>query len=125
MSSRPVSIKPVPDDYADWLRDLKARIHSTQQCAALAVSHELVLLYGQFGCDILALLAEQGWGAKVIELLAHDLPMAFPEIEGFSERSVKRMLAFYREYASLAFVQEPLAQMGAKEEVQQTVGRLH
>jgi hypothetical protein len=32
---------------ADWLADLKARIHTAQQRATLAVNQELVLLYWQ------------------------------------------------------------------------------
>lgn len=39
--------------------------------------------------------------------------------------SLKAVPTVYREHASLAFVQEPLAQMRAEEKVQQPVGRLH
>ena len=35
----------MPHDYADWLVELKTRIHTAQQRAALAVNRELVLLY--------------------------------------------------------------------------------
>ena len=38
-------IVPLPPDYAAWLADLKARIHSAQQRATLAVNRELVRLY--------------------------------------------------------------------------------
>ena len=41
-----------------------------------------MLLYWQIGRDILARQAEQGWGAKVIDRLAHDLRTAFPRDEG-------------------------------------------
>ena len=44
MSDQPASLTPTPTGYADWLLDLKARIHSAQQRAALAVNRELVLL---------------------------------------------------------------------------------
>ena len=67
MSDQPASLAPAPAGYADWLLELKTRIHTAQQRAALAVNRELVLLYWQIGCDILARQAEQGWGAKVIE----------------------------------------------------------
>jgi hypothetical protein len=66
MTDQPASLIPTPDGYSDWLCDLKTRIHSAQQRAALAVNRELVLLYWQIGCDILARQASQGWGAKVI-----------------------------------------------------------
>jgi hypothetical protein len=94
MSDTPVSLIPAPGGYAEWLTDLKSRIHTAQQRAALAVNRELVLLYWQIGRDILARQAEQGWGAKVIERLAHDLREAFPEMKGFSPRNLKYMRAF-------------------------------
>ncbi|EXF44782.1 hypothetical protein BAY1663_02761 [Pseudomonas sp. BAY1663] len=83
MSDNPVSLVPAPEGYANWLGELKKRIHSAQQRAALAVNRELVLLYWQIGRDILQRQAEQGWGAKVIERLAHDLRTAFPEMKAF------------------------------------------
>ncbi len=69
--------------YDDSLRDLRARVRSAQVRAALAVNRELVGLYWQVGCDILA-RQQQGWGAKIIERLAKDLRSAFPEMKGFS-----------------------------------------
>jgi len=83
-----------PDGYTDWLQDLKTRIHSAQQRAALAVNRELVLLHWQIGRDILTRQAKQGWGAKVIERLAHDLRTAFPDMKGFSPRNLKYMRAY-------------------------------
>ncbi|MDR2165253.1 MAG: DUF1016 N-terminal domain-containing protein, partial [Zoogloeaceae bacterium] len=59
----PDNLTPPPAGYADWLVALKARIHTAQQRATLAVNRELVLLYWQIGRDILARQAEQGWGA--------------------------------------------------------------
>ncbi len=44
MTDRPASLTTPPEGYADWLADLKTRIHSAQQRAALAVNRELVLL---------------------------------------------------------------------------------
>ena len=42
---KPVGLMPPPEGYADWLADLKGRIHTAQQRATLAVNRELVLLY--------------------------------------------------------------------------------
>jgi predicted nuclease of restriction endonuclease-like (RecB) superfamily len=111
MSDKPVSLIQVPEGYADWLADLKNRIHSAQQRATLAVNRELVLLYWQIGRDILARQAEQGWGAKVIERLAHDLRTAFPDMKGFSPRNLKYMRAFAEAWPENEFVQEVLAQL--------------
>ena len=111
MHDQPASLIPTPSGYADWLVDLKARIHGAQQRAALAVNRELVLLYWQIGRDILARQAEQGWGAKVIERLAHDLRTAFPEMKGFSPRNLKYMRAFAEAWPDEEFVQAVLAQL--------------
>jgi len=89
-----ISLTPVPDGYSDWLTDLKNRIHNAQQRAAIAVNREIIGLYWQIGQDILTRQAEQGWGAKVIDRLAHDLRSAFPDMKGFSSRSLKYMRAF-------------------------------
>jgi predicted nuclease of restriction endonuclease-like (RecB) superfamily len=101
----------MPEGYADWLADLKTRIHSAQQRATLAVNRELVLLYWQIGRDILARQAAQGWGAKVIERLAQDLRTAFPDMKGFSPPNLKYMRAFAEAWPDTEFVQEVLAQL--------------
>lgn len=111
MSDQPISLTPPPEGYTDWLADLKSRIHTAQQRATLAVNRELVLLYWQIGSDILARQSAQGWGAKVIERLAHDLRAAFPEMKGFSPRNLKYMRAFAQAWPDEEFVQEVLAQL--------------
>lgn len=111
MSDKPVKLTPAPEGYADWLADLKTRIHIAQQRATLAVNRELVLLYWQIGQDILARQAAQGWGAKVIERLSQDLRSAFPEMKGFSPRNLKYMRAFAEAWPDRSFVQEVLAQL--------------
>ncbi|WP_457356054.1 PDDEXK nuclease domain-containing protein [Roseateles sp. P5_D6] len=110
-SPRPPSLTPPPEGYADWLAELKARIHGAQQRAALAVNQELVLLYWQIGCDILERQAREGWGAKVVGRLAHDLRTAFPHMQGFSPRNLKYMRAFAQAWPEAEFVQEVLAQL--------------
>jgi predicted nuclease of restriction endonuclease-like (RecB) superfamily len=75
------------------------------------VNRELVLLYWQIGRDILERQAQQGWGAKVIERLAHDLRTAFPDMKGFSPRNLKYMRAFAETWPDSEFVQGVLAQL--------------
>ena len=106
----PVALIATPAGYADWLAELKTRIHAAQQRATLAVNRELVLLYWQIGRDILARQAAQGWGAKVIERLAHDLRVAFPDMQGFSPRNLKYMRAFAEAWPDGELVQAVLAQ---------------
>lgn len=97
--------------YADWLAELKQRIHAAQQRATLAVNRELVLLYWQIGQDILARQASQGWGSKVVDRLARDLRNAFPDMKGFSPRNLKYMRAFAEAWPDGEFVQAALAQL--------------
>jgi predicted nuclease of restriction endonuclease-like (RecB) superfamily len=110
-SERPASLTPPPSGYAEWLIELKQRIHTAQQRATLAVNRELVGLYWSIGSEILARQAEQGWGAKVIDRLAHDLRTAFPEMKGFSPRNLKYMRAFAEAWTDAEFVQGVLAQL--------------
>ncbi len=111
VKDQPVSLTQPPAGYAEWLGELKNRIHNAQQRATLAVNRELVLLYWQIGRDILARQANQGWGAKVIDRLAHDLRNAFPEMKGFSPRNLKYMRAVADAWPEPEFVQQAAAQL--------------
>jgi predicted nuclease of restriction endonuclease-like (RecB) superfamily len=111
MSDKPISLISPPEGYADWLADLKGRIHTAQQRATLAVNRELVLLYWHIGRDILARQSAQGWGAKVIERLAHDLRAAFPEMKGFSRANLMYMRAFAEAWPDAAIVQQAVGQL--------------
>jgi predicted nuclease of restriction endonuclease-like (RecB) superfamily len=100
-----------PQGYDDLLRELRERIAGAQVRAALAVNHELVLLYWQIGREILARQRQEGWGAKVIARLSRDLRREFPEMKGFSTRNLTYMRAFAEAWPDEAFVQEVLAQI--------------
>jgi predicted nuclease of restriction endonuclease-like (RecB) superfamily len=101
----------VGKDYDEFLRDLKERIRTAQIKAALAVNRELVLLYWQIGCQILARQKSEGWGAKVVEQLAKDLKSEFPDMTGLSSRNLKYMRTFAEAYPDEAIVQQLVAQI--------------
>jgi predicted nuclease of restriction endonuclease-like (RecB) superfamily len=105
-NSKSTSLIQAPDGYSDWLVELKVKIHNAQQRATLAVNHELILLYWQIGRDILSRQAEQGWGAKVIERLAHDLRNLFPNMKGFSRTNLLYMRSFAESWADEQIVQQ-------------------
>jgi predicted nuclease of restriction endonuclease-like (RecB) superfamily len=111
MSNPPIALTPVPDGYTDWLAELKGRIGIAQQRATLVVNRELVLLYWQIGRDILARQADQGWGAKVIKRLAHDLRAAFPDMKGLSRANLMYMRAFAEAWPDEAIVQQAVGQL--------------
>ena len=110
-SEVPIGLDETPAGYANWLADLKGRIQSTQQRAALSVNRELVLLYWQIGRDILERQATQGWGAKVIARLSHDLHQSFPAMKGFSRANLMYMRAFAEAWPDAAIVQQAVGQL--------------
>ena len=101
----------IPANYAALLASLQERIRGAQVRAALSVNRELVLLYWQIGREILIQQDAQGWGAKVIDRLSHDLRQAFPEMKGFSARNLKYMRAFAEAWSDESFVQQVAAQI--------------
>jgi predicted nuclease of restriction endonuclease-like (RecB) superfamily len=105
---KPVQLTSAPEGYADWLGELKTQIHEAQQRASQAVNLELVSLYWQIGHAILVRQKKQGWGAKVVDRLAHDLHAAFPDMQGFSVRNLKYMRSFAQSWTDIQFVQQLL-----------------
>jgi len=55
----------IPEDYYDFLRELKRRILQAQVRAVISVNRELVLLYCQIGRDILNRQQQRGWEPKL------------------------------------------------------------
>lgn len=98
--------------YREALAEIKQRVRHAQARAVLAVNAELIRLYWEIGALIDARQKQEGWGAGVIPQLAHDLHNELPEEKGFSERNIKRMLAFFREYPHLEFMPQAVAQIG-------------
>jgi predicted nuclease of restriction endonuclease-like (RecB) superfamily len=105
-------IRPAaPAGYGELLAELKQRIQNAQLRASLAVNRELVLLYWQIGREILTRQQRESWGAKVVDRLAADLKIAFPEMKGFSPRNLKYMRAFAEAWPDEPIVQQVVAQI--------------
>jgi len=98
-----------PPNYVTLLADLKRRIGSARLRAALSVNRELVLLYWSIGRDILSRQESEGWGTKIIDRLASDLRLEFPEMTGLSARNLKYMRAFAEAWPDPEFVQQVVA----------------
>ena len=114
--------------YASLLDDIKHRIQQAQTRAVLAANREMLLLYWDVGRMIDRRQKEEGWGAGVIPRLSKDLRNELPEIKGYSERNLKRMIRFFREYPLLPTkVPQPVAQLpdqARDEKVPQPVAQL-
>ncbi|MDE1480515.1 PDDEXK nuclease domain-containing protein [Xenorhabdus bovienii] len=85
--------------YTSLLTDVKKRIRGGQLRAAQSINTELIQMYWDIGRMLHKRQKQQGWGAGIIPKLARDIANELPEVKGFSERNLKRMLRFYREYA--------------------------
>ena len=120
-----MSQPPDKTSFTALLADVKQRIQTAQTRAVLAVNSELVRLYWDIGRLIDLRQKKEGWGAGVIPRLASELKNELPEVKGFSERNIKRMLAFYREYPSPeAIVPQPAAQLNAAPILPQPAAKL-
>ena len=97
--------------YGALFTALKHNIQSAPSRAVLAVNAEQIALYHEIGRELLARREAEGWGAKVIHRLAHDLSDAFPDMRGFSARNLHYMRLLAEECAAGRFVQQAAAQL--------------
>jgi len=125
--------------FAILLAEVKNRIQHAQTRAILTVNAELVRLYWDIGRIIAERQKREGWGAAVIPRLAKELKNELPELKGFSERNIGRMIAFYREYpdptafwrrtslalSRMAILPQAAAKMDALQKMSQPAAKLH
>lgn len=88
-------------NYNKLLIDIKQRIRQSQSKAILSANSEMIFMYWDIGKMLVEKQKLEGWGAAVIPKLSNDIHNDLPEIKGFSERNIGRMIAFYREYPDL------------------------
>ena len=98
--------------YGNLLTEIKDRIRQAQTRASLSANAEMIAMYWDIGRLIHLRQQMEGWGAGVIPRLTADLKNELPGIKGFSERNIKRMLTFFREYPIFGIVPRPVAQLG-------------
>lgn len=98
-------------NYPALLKEIKDRIRQAQIRATMSANAEMLLMYWDVGRIVSERQLAEGWGASIIPRLSKDLRNDLPEIKGFSERNIDRMLAFYREYKALTISPMPLAKL--------------
>ena len=90
---------------------LKQRVAQERVRTVLSANATMILLYRDIGQAILAKQQMQGWGARVIDRLSHDLKTAFPAMSGFSPRNLKYMRLFASAWPDRIVVQRTVAQL--------------
>jgi predicted nuclease of restriction endonuclease-like (RecB) superfamily len=102
----------LPPEYRAWLENFKSRIRSAQIKAAVAVNTQLIRLYWELGAMIAERQENAQWGASVLEAVAADLKIEFPNLSGLSRSNLAYMAQFYRFYQSAdEFVQQLAGQI--------------
>lgn len=102
----------LPADYGTLLAEIKTRVRRVGTRAGAAVNAESILLYGwEIGVLIDPCQERKGSGAAAIPRRVRYLHNERPDERGLSERNIKRMPAFHREYPHLRLSSQAVAQM--------------
>lgn len=97
--------------YTQWINELKGKIQTAQLRAAIAVNKELLHLYWEIGKSISEKVHKSKWGTAVVEALAKDLKIAFPQQRGFSRSNLFSMKKWYEFYTFSAIEIEKVQQL--------------
>ena len=90
--------------YNNLLTDIKHRIRQAQTKAIISANSEMISMYWDIGKMLTEKQKVAGWGAAVIPKLSKDIHNELPELKGFSERNIGRMIAFFREYPDFSTI---------------------
>lgn len=105
------SLAGLPKSYAATLQEIKTHLRSARVRAVLAANPIVLEAYWNTGKIVLQRQQEAAWGAKVIDRLAADLRVAFPDMSGLSARNLLAMKVFAREFPDGPIAQQPVAQL--------------
>ena len=112
-------------EYVEWLADVKARFRQSQIKTSIRVNTAMLEFYWSIGRDLVALRAEERWGAGVVKQFALDMRKTFPDATGFSHSNVKYMKQWYSFYLKqVSKSQRVVGQMELTEKSQRVVGQL-
>ncbi|MFO8050885.1 MAG: DUF1016 N-terminal domain-containing protein [Thermoplasmatota archaeon] len=99
--------------YGRFLDEVKSRIRQAQTQAVLSANAEMIMMYWDIGRMVNSKQEKEGWGKAIIPRLSRDIRNDLPDVKGFSERNIGRMVRFYREYPGLSeFLPEPVEKKG-------------
>ena len=102
----------LPPGYGELLADLKATVRAARWQAQRVVNTELLRLYWRLGHAVLHRQRAEGWGSRVIDRLAADLRVAFPQMRGLSRSNLFYMRSFAAAWPEeAAIVQQPVGRL--------------
>ncbi|RZB33619.1 MAG: hypothetical protein SRB2_03730 [Desulfobacteraceae bacterium Eth-SRB2] len=105
--------------YKDLLSEIKSRVRKAQNRLATVANTELLALYWDIGGLLVDRQKMEGWGAGVLRRLATDLKCELSDQQGYSERNLKLMTQFYREYPGLfAIGQQAVARFNGRPQIE-------
>jgi len=98
-------------EYGAFLAALKEQIESARKKAYQTVNRQLVELYLCLGEAIYEKVEISMWGAGIVERLARDLQMEFPDMRGLSARNLWEMKKLYETYRDCQKLQPLVAEL--------------
>ena len=104
------------DKYNQILAALKEKIRNARLQAVLSVNTQMLKMYWEIGDAIAQQQKEEGWGAKVIDNLAHDLRSEFKDMKGLAPRNLRYMRDFALAYPGFTTIQEAFTRLSESEQ---------
>jgi predicted nuclease of restriction endonuclease-like (RecB) superfamily len=84
----------VDNNYQLVLKQLEQTIKGSRHKVIQVANTELLTTYWKIGRTLLGQKEKAGWGKKIIEKLANDLRVRFPNMKGLSKRNLEYMQTF-------------------------------
>lgn len=99
-------------NFGDWISTIKTKIHEARRKVALSINSQLIELYWEIGRELQDKLEKAAWGSNLIEQVADELRIEFPDMKGFSRRNLFAIRQWYRFYSvHFQFVPQFVAQI--------------
>jgi predicted nuclease of restriction endonuclease-like (RecB) superfamily len=106
----------VDNNYQLVLKQLEERITGSRYKVTQVANTELLGTYWEIGRTLLEQKEKAGWGQKIIEKLANDLRVKFPNMRGLSKRNLVYMQTFASAWPLFPFTQQYAAQLTTNDE---------
>lgn len=89
----------LPQEYKEFLTNIKSKIKTAQLKAHIKVNEEMLRLYWDIGFMIVEKQKVSMWGDKILENISSDLKLEFPKLQGFSRTNIIYMKKLYQFYS--------------------------